>query len=356
MIPVLVGMAAVGVASAAYTAYKNGEISEEAYERAKQNAEDYQRAVEELGDAAPPPQYSPELIGILSKYNPELPAQIQEAAPEMISEAESVTEKGLQRDVLSRLSQLSETGDDAISLAQREEAVFTADANAKRRRDQIVKEMAQRGLGGSGADILTQMQAQQDANVTERQAALDAAAGAQGRRYDALNKLGTMAGQVRGQNTDVERVNRDIMNSFKQRTASAQQLFQNQRANIQNEANQYNTGIENNRRIQNNSITNNAQMTNQNRDIAYEDKKRGEKLGNLAMKYNQNSKLSDMYAANARQASQDQDKIIGSAIGAGQTLYGGYTANQAAKRQGATQDLQDELLKAQIEEKKRGYQ
>lgn len=355
MIPVLVGMAAAGVASAAYTAYKNGEISEEAYQRAKQDSEDYQRAVEELGDAAPPPQYSPELIGILAKYNPELPAQIQEAAPEMISESESVTEKGLQRDVLSRLSQLSETGDDAISLAQREEAAFTADANAKRRRDQVVKDMAQRGLGASGADILTQMQAQQDADVTERQAALDAAAGAQGRRYDALNKLGTMAGDVRGQNTNVERVNRDIMNSFKQRTASAQQLFQNQRAGIQNDAQQFNVYAENNRNIANVGIKNQGQLTNQNRSIAYQDKVRGEKLANLANRYNQQSKLSDMYTTGAKQASQDEDKVIGSVVGAAQTGFGAYTANQAAKRQGITQDLQDELLKAQIEEKKRGY-
>jgi hypothetical protein len=355
MIPVLAAMAVVSVASAAYTAYKNGEISEEEYARAQQDAEEYQRAVEELGDAAPPPQYSPELIGILAKYNPELPMQIQEAAPEMISESESVTEKGLQRDVLSKLSQLSETGDDAISLAQREQAAFDADSNAKRRRDQVVKDMAQRGLGGSGADILTQMQAQQDANVTERQAALDAAAGAQGRRYDALNKLGSLAGQVRGQNTDVESLNRNIMNSFKQRTASAKQIFENNRANTMNEAQQYNVGNENSRNIQNVGIKNQGQMTNQNRDIAYQDKVRGEKLGNLAMKYRQNSKLSDMYANNARQASQDQDKIIGSGISAAQTGVGYYQGQKEAERAGVTRDLSDELLKAQIAKEKRGY-
>jgi len=330
VLPLIAAGALVSVGTAAYTAYQQGKISKEAYQRQKSLIEDYKRQMDSIGPNDTPPTYSPELMRVIGTYEPEIAQRIQEETPELIQESASGQEKQYQKDVLSQLSSLSQTGDDAISRAQREEAAFEADAATKRRRNEAVKQMTQRGLGGSGADILAQIQGGQDASVEQRRAALQAAANAQSRRYDALNQLGSMAGQVRGQNTNTESANKQIMNSFRQRTANARQNYEQAVAETRNDAQRYNLNVAQSVADANVGINNRGQMVNQDRQYdtatAEKDRQRGMVANMTGMQ--QTAATSKQQGDMANNAAWGQ---VGQATGSSLGSLGTYYDNKAAR-------------------------
>ena len=182
-----------------------------------------------------------------------------------MTDSASQPEKRMQREALNRYSNLSQTGTDVIADAQREEALFDAGAQDKARRNQIVQNMANRGLGGSGQDLLAQMQSSQDAAVNARSASLDAVKQAEMRRLGALDKMANMAGSVRSQNSQVEQTNANIMNSFNQRLASSKNLYNQNAAQTQNDAQKFNIGNEQQTRNANTGLRNQTNFTNMTR-------------------------------------------------------------------------------------------
>lgn len=67
------------------------------------------------------------------------------------------------------------------------------------RRQAVLQNMAQRGIGGSGIELAAQLQGAQAAAERESQGTLDIAAQAQQRALEAMSKGGTLASQIRGQ-------------------------------------------------------------------------------------------------------------------------------------------------------------
>ena len=115
-------------ATNAYFAYKKGEISEEEYRKAMASNDELERKLKSLRPDETWENIDPTLLQEAAKYSPDIAAFVQENAPELITEAKSATEKRVQREALQKYSQMAETGKDVVSEAQREQALYEADA------------------------------------------------------------------------------------------------------------------------------------------------------------------------------------------------------------------------------------
>ncbi len=101
---------------------------------------------------------------------------------------------------LASLKEISDgggmTAKDKANLARTQSQVAQADAG---RRDAIMQGMARRGMGGSGNELLAQLQSSQAATDRAAQGGLDIAGMAQERALNAMLQGGQLAGSVRGQ-------------------------------------------------------------------------------------------------------------------------------------------------------------
>lgn len=110
-------------------------------------------------------------------------------------------------------------------------------AGDRGRRDAIRQNMAARGMGGGGMDLLAQLQSNQAATDRDAQTGLDTAAMAQERALNAMMQQGQMAGSMRGQDFDEQsRIAqaRDAIAQFNAQNANMMSLenarFKNQNA------------------------------------------------------------------------------------------------------------------------------
>ena len=331
---VLVGAAVIGLAAGAYSAWKQGEINDEQYAAAKAAAKKYEESLE-----APPgtaPKFTPEEYAQVQQYAPKLAQHIQETRPEMMSEGNSQSEIRAQREGLDAFRNRAMTGKDVISDAQQEEALFSADAQAKGRREQTLHDLANRGLSGSGQDLFSQQVGSQQAQVNARQQSLDAAKQAEGRRMDALGQMTNLATNVRGQNRQTEQVNADIMNSYNQRLSSGQNQYNNHTAQIQNNAQEFN--IQNNSRINsaNTGLRNDTNKTNMMNQYRAEQDLR-DFNNNRALNV---ANISNKLAANNQDNQSKQNAMINntvqSGVAAGGQIASGYQAGQERAADRAT--------------------
>lgn len=101
---------------------------------------------------------------------------------------------------MSALDEIVEGGGftlaDKANLARMQNETAQADRG---RRDAIMQNMQARGMGGSGMELLAQLQSSQAATDRASQAGLDQAGMAQQRALDAIMNQGAMAGNIRGQ-------------------------------------------------------------------------------------------------------------------------------------------------------------
>lgn len=327
-----VALAAVAVTAlaGAYASYKKGEISREEYEKQKALVAGIQAKLE-----APPgtaQKFTPEEYTYAKKYTPEIATFVEEKQPTVVNEARSQREIGMQQDALGQYQNLARTGVDKVSDAQREEALFDADARDKSRRASIMRDQANRGLTGSGTDILMQQQSSQDAAVGARQASLDATRQAEARRMAALGNMSSLAGQVRGQNASTENINAQIMNSFNQRLANSKNLYNAQTANANNEAQRFNISNEHATDNANTALRNNAAYANMTRQEAAERERRDFQNNAASGQFDKLSGLNKMQADNQRTQAADYAQTASSAFAAGSSSYG---AGQAADRDDA---------------------
>lgn len=108
--------------------------------------------------------------------------------------------KQQQNAAIDALNQISEGGGmtmaDRANLADIQNQVATAD---KGRRDAIMQNMQQRGMAGSGLELLNSLQSNQAATDRNMQAGMNVAGMAQNRALDAIMQSGNLAGSLRSQ-------------------------------------------------------------------------------------------------------------------------------------------------------------
>ena len=179
---------------------------------------------------------TPQETKLLQKYVPSVAQYTAENAPHILTgkgQQESIT---AQRDALQQLQARAAGGQDATFDAQRELASTQAAQDLKGHRENILRESARRGLGGSGQEVLAQMAAAGNAEQMARQESLQGAQAADQRRIQALQQMTGLAGTMRGQAAQQEQSNADILNSFNQRSAVRKQAYDQYVADQKNQA------------------------------------------------------------------------------------------------------------------------
>jgi hypothetical protein len=322
-----------GVASTAINAaaaYKKGEISEAEYKRAIAAANELERQLKTLRPDETWENINPQLLSESAKFSPEIAGFVQENAPELIQEAGSETEKRVQREALQKYAAMSETGRDVISDAQREQALFEADARSKSRQQQLMEGLRRQGQLGSGAGLVAQLQGEQADRQLSREASLQGVQQAEMRRREALGQAASLAGQIRGQNVNVESSNVGTMNSFNQRLANAKNMYNQYAAGARNEAQSINQQREIARNAANVGTTNKYAMYNREQALAARERARqfDENLTNRMFDVRGGAERNR--AAGEMQKFADYGTAITSGIGTGTSLYSGLSAANAA--------------------------
>lgn len=136
----------------------------------------------------------------------------------------------------------SENGLDPQSRLALQEARQSVDQQARANSQAVQSQMQRRGMSGSGAEIAGQIAGVNAASNRGNMAGLSAAADARMRAMDALRGVGSMAGQVRGQDFAQDDANRraaterDMFNSKLRVAAQQQNIAQRQnRFGMQNQ-------------------------------------------------------------------------------------------------------------------------
>ena len=187
---------------------------------------------------------------------------------------------------------------DQADLAQLEGQVNRQNAG---RQGAIQQNMAARGMGGSGMELVAQMQASQDATERQALASMEKAAMAQDGRRAATAQLGQQAGQMSA---------RDFQQQAQR--AQAQDAI-----NKFNNANSMQVGMYNNQGKQ--GIANNN--TNQNNQ--FQQQKMAAKQGGSQMQYNKGAEANNMRQAQTQAQNQQAGQILGMGTQAGMMYAGG---------------------------------
>jgi hypothetical protein len=130
-------------------------------------------------------------------YGPEAAQAILQQRPELAGVFADPEAVAAQRTALQRMQQIGEKGytveeQAALNQIRSDEAARAAGEQAALR-----SQFAQRGVGGSGAELAQQMISAQGQAQRESQRGLDVAANAQRRAFQALQNQGALAGQMR---------------------------------------------------------------------------------------------------------------------------------------------------------------
>jgi hypothetical protein len=265
-------------------------------------------------DIGYPPDYSKALVlqelqrqGV---YTPELEQEVNVAESEMGKIQEDTGLRDVQKSVLAQLGQLGKVGlgaEDRASLNQVRQGI-QRDAEAKRQ--QVMQQMASRGMGGSGAELMSQLSAGQAAAEQASQQSDQIMAQAAAARRGALQQHADLASGVRSQDFGVNQAKAtaiDERNRF-----LAQNTIARQRQNV----GALNTAQQANLAEQQRIADANAAMQNaeKQRQATAQQQTYNDKLKWAAGASGQQQNLADYHGETAAAKAQAQ-KDIGSGIG-----------------------------------------
>lgn len=266
----------------------------------------------------------PEDFRVLQQYVPEIAVQIQEEAPTTIQETGNMMEgRDAQMNALRRLAGIaSETNDPAL-MQQLNEAASRAQQESQSRYESQMQDAQRKGMYGSG--ISQALAQQQGANAMQQagQQSQAAAAEAYRNRLRALSESATLGGNIRNQDISLQSKNADIINAFNARTATANQQWQNDRANEINAGNRFNIG-QNQAAADKNTAANNQAAINQ-RDMYNTGQQN--RFNNELRKRGFMGDLSNAQRGMNTQNAQDTNQMIQGIAGAGAAAYGAYENN-----------------------------
>ena len=292
--------------------------SRDDYERAKKYA---QKAADQY-DSITPPMYQ--------DLDPVTLAQMQYAGdvdPSLLGQSEMA---GINLDPAARQAQMealqymqnlaNEGGMNDMDKARMAEIQQQADRRERGQREAIEMNMRQRGIGGSGLELMSKLSNQQASADRSNMEALQVNAEAQRRALQAMQQAGSMGSQVRGQDYQQAADRARAMDAIAQFNAQSQ----NQAGYANRDARQgvmnNNTGIQNQQIMQNQ--VGNVQYNNQNKAMTY-----GDKLQKA-------SGVANAYGVQAKQAhlQGDRDASLwvktGEGVGQGAASWGKYNQDK----------------------------
>jgi hypothetical protein len=180
-------------------------------------------------------------------------------------------------------------------------------------REAILQNAQQRGVGGSGLELLAQLQNQQSSADRQSQRGLDVAATAQERALQALQQSGNLSGQMRSQDFNEQAQvaqAKDAINQF-----NAQNRQQVNLSNVTSRNNAQALNLSEKQRISDANATTSNTQQQYNKQLAQQDfENKYKKAGGTAGAY-QNQ------AALLTQQGQASQQMVGGLIGAGAMLF-----------------------------------
>jgi len=189
-------------------------------------------------------QLTPPELKVLETYTPEVADLIYEADPELITaDSERAIEgKQAQDAALSRFQAIAR-GDDPLGDVEIVKAINDAIEASGSQRNAILADMARQGISPSSSaygQLQFQNAGQSQKNMFD--ASLNAAIAERQRRAQATGESANLGGKILGFETDLERMNDQIINQINQRNTQARRQYLTNRANTLNEAQRYNIG------------------------------------------------------------------------------------------------------------------
>jgi hypothetical protein len=196
--------------------------------------------------------------------------------------------KQYEMDALRDLEQISKDGMSARDQAELAQLDSQVNRQNSGRQGAIQQNMAARGMGGSGMELVAQMQASQDATERQALASMEKAAMAQDGRRAATAQMGQQAGQMSARD-------------FQQQAARAQAQDSINRFNNANQS----ENARYNHQGRQGTADNNTQQNNQ-----FAGQKMAAKQGGAQMRYNKGSEANNMRTAQTQAQNQQAGQIM----------------------------------------------
>lgn len=325
MDPILVGAVAAPVVGGLVGGIMGGKSR-------KQQMAMMQQAYNELNKLGLPPDLSKEIImrefesqGVLT---PQLESDINLAASEVAKIQEDPSLKAAQMEALSTLGQVSRQGLRAEDRAALNEVRNQIARDTEARRQQVLQQMQARGMGGSGGELLAQLQGSQAAEDQASAQADRLAAQASQNALSALAQRAQLAGSVRSQDLTADEMRARALDERNRMLWQNSQALQQRNIAALNAAQQAN--LANKQRLAEMNVSQaNQELQRQN------EAKRDYWQDQLGLARAKASALTGQAQAYGQEAQRKQDMFsgIGSAVGQGFGAYGAYQAKQPATKQ-----------------------
>lgn len=265
-----------------------------------------QRAIEAAKQAGLPPDLSARLVldeyKKMGVYTPELEERVNLNTK---SAFEGITEDSrnldAQRAALSKLQQVGQSGfrpEDMEQIRQMQDET-NREANAKV--EAIKQSMQARGMGGSGAELMAELQGAQSSANRQNQGGLQIAGEASRRALEAMRQSGELGGRIREQDYNVA----------------------SNRAKAADELNRFNTEADINRQQRNVTARNLAQLGEIDRNQKIAD-------ANIAQRNAETRRQSDALGENWENKRRFYGDVSGAELG--QARYRGERADRTAQQ------------------------
>lgn len=235
--------------------------------RQEQQLQEWLREIQGVKDpSAKSMEVDPEAYDYLGDFDPEMEQIYKQGDSELAGISLDPNTRQAQMDALGSLRDVANSGGlSDLDKAQLAEAQRSTAMQEKGSRDAISQNMAQRGMSGSGMELMSKLMNQQASADRSNMAGMQQAAQAQQARMSALQGMGNLGGSIRAQDYGIaadraqaqDAINRfntmnsqsvagrntDRNNTAGLRNLETRQGMQNSNVDMRNEAQAYNKGL-----------------------------------------------------------------------------------------------------------------
>lgn len=160
--------------------------------------------------------------------------------------------RNAQMQALSYMQNLGQEGGmDSVDRARMAQILGEADTRSRGARGAIKQDMQQRGVSGSGLEMVQQQMANQQASQNAYLGGVNTAAEAQRRALQAMQGAGQMGGQIRGQDYQIQSGRANAMDAINKFNSGQRQDMLTRNVDRQNQVNVGNTDMGNKQTVMN---------------------------------------------------------------------------------------------------------
>jgi hypothetical protein len=289
--------------------------------------EAFQRALAEIDAIGAPPDLAREIIlqqfqqvGVLT---PELEEAVALEAPKVAQIQEDPALRKAQTTALQLLGERAQTGFSAEDRAALSQIQLQQARDTEAKRQQILQSYQQRGLGGAGAELASQLQAASAGSAQAGEEGLRLQAQAQRAALEAAMQSGQLGTQVRGQEFDIARTKAGAEDQASM--ARFNEAVARQQRNVATRMGVQQQNLANRQRISEQNVA-------QSNQELYRQRQGEERQYQLALQRAQARAGAQQYASGMYQQQAGQTAGMWSGIGAGfGRAIGAYDSTSASK-------------------------